>query len=113
MKKKRLCFMNKKKDFAVLKQKGTKIRGRGFFIVCRKNNLTYSRFGFFFPKWTGNAVQRNRFKRWGRRFLQWEKLPVGVDLLLGLEKREKDFYQRINFESFCLSFKKLFLRIEL
>ena len=107
VKTKKLDSINKKKDFILLMREGKRVREMGFFIVYRKNNLAYYRFALFFPKWTGNAVQRNRFKRWTRHFLREKKWTGGLDLLLGFEKREKDFYKMMNYKKICSGFEKL------
>ena len=67
---------------------------------------------FVFARYTGKAVQRNRFKRWARHFLRQKKPPYNMDIIMGFEKREKNFYQRINYETFYATFDKLYTRIQ-
>ncbi len=77
-------------------------------MVYRANQLAHSRFAFVFPRWTGKAVQRNRFKRWSRHFLRNKKSPFNMDLMMGFEKRDKHFYQRMSYEEFCAGFEKIY-----
>ena len=78
----------------------------------KKNGFSYNRFAFFFPRWTGKAVQRNRFKRWARHFVRKRSWPVGLDILLGFEKTEKDFYNNVNYKQFYSGFEKACQNIE-
>ena len=104
--------INKKEDFILLKKKGRRRKKEGFFIIYRKNDLSYCRFILFFPRWTGNAVCRNRFKRWARHFLREKKWSLSIDLLLGFEKKEKNFYKKMNYKNFCSGFEKICQRID-
>ena len=89
-----------------------KIKAQGFFLIYRKSpTSSCSRPKFAFARWTGKAWQRNRFKRWGRHFLREKKPPFNMELTMGFEKREKSFYQRMNYEKFCAGFEKLYTRI--
>lgn len=111
MPKKKWLSLSKKKDFLLLKKEGQKISRGGFFILCRKNKLSFCRFALFFPKWTGRAVYRNRFRRWTRHFLRKKSFPFPADLLLGFEKKEKSFYKTMSYERFCAGFEKIFQRV--
>ena len=111
-KKKRLIFINKKKDFVLLRKKGKREAGQGFFIIYRINGLSYSRFALYFPKWTGKAVQRVRFKRWSRHFIRQKEWSVNLDVLLGFEKREKSFYKVMDYKNFFSGFEKVCRRIK-
>lgn len=97
----------KKPNFAQLKKNGLSQRKKGFFVVYRKNKLPYARFSFVFPRYSGNAVQRNRFKRWARALLNRKQELLGLDLLLGFEKKEKDRYKKMKYKEFCEGFSAL------
>lgn len=112
-KQKKWFSLSKKKDFLLLKRNGRRLKREGFFIIYLKNELSLCRFGLSFPRWTGNAVHRSRFKRWARHFLKEKEDLKGVDLMLGFEKREKDFYKNMKYESFCIGFEKLYRLIQL
>lgn len=111
-KRKRQFFINKKKDFVLLIKKGKREAEQGFFIIYRINGLSYSRFVLCFPKWTGKAVQRVRFKRWSRHFIRKREWSVNLDLLLGFEKREKSFYKVMNYKKVFSGFEKVCQRIK-
>ena len=101
-----------KQDFELLRKKGLKIRQRGFFLIYRKNQLAFSRLAFAFSRRTGNAVQRNRFKRWGRHFLREQKKPFNMDLIMGFEHKKKEEVIDLRYETFYLRFKNLYKRIQ-
>ena len=102
--------IKKKKDFLKIRKQGQRVKDRFFFICFLKNNLSYSRFAFVFPKWTGKAVQRNRFKRWGRSFLKKQTELEGVDVILGFEKTT--LYKPVSYKMFESMFEKLFRRLK-
>lgn len=104
--------LKKKKDFILLKKKGKYLKKQSFFIVYRKNGLSYSRIALFFPKWVGKAVQRNKFKRWARHFVAKQKGEEGLDILLGLKKRERSFYKNMKYKDFYSGFERVFKDIE-
>lgn len=99
--------ITKRKDFVFLKKQGTKLSKAGFFIVYRENNLSYCRFGLCFSKKTGKAVQRNRFKRWARFFFKKQRWKNNIDLLLGFENKDRQFYQNLKYIDFYDGFKRL------
>lgn len=109
-----MVSLKKKSDFLKLRQEGIKVQAGGGFLIYRKNTLSCHRFAWSFSRYTGSAVQRNRFKRWAREFFK-EQEPflgsMGLDLLAGLKKRNKDFYKTINYEKFCQIFKSALRRI--
>ncbi len=107
MKKENKKCSPKKPDFSQLKKNGRSQRQKGFFVVYRKNKLSYARFAFVFPRYSGNAVQRNRFKRWARMLLNQKQELSGLDLLLGFEKKEKARYKKLNYKEFCAGFSAL------
>jgi len=96
-----------KRDIFLLKKKGKRVSKNGFFIIYRKNQLSYCRAVYFFPRWTGKAVKRNLFKRWSRHFVRKNKHFIGLDMLLGFEKKEKDFYKQMNYNQFCTGFESI------
>ena len=109
---KKQTFIRRKKDFILLRRRGKKVRAGGFFVLYRENNLSYNRFALFFPRRTGKAVQRTRFKRWARYFVRGRPWPAGLDIMLGFEEKEKDFYKDMNYKRFFSLFEKICQRIE-
>ena len=76
--------IKKKKDFLVLYKKGYRYKSRYFSLVCLPSALTYSRVGVVASRKVGNAVARNRAKRWMRELFRRNKdlLEPPVDLLI-------------------------------
>ena len=107
-----LGVIRKKQDFKLLRKKGRVLREKGSFIVYRKNEETCTRIALFFPKWTGNAVRRNRFRRWAKCFIREQEWPESLDCLIGFEKKPKDFYQKINYQEFYSNFKNIYERLK-
>ena len=76
--------IKKKSDFTALYKKGNRYRGRYFILVYLSNDLTFSRIGVVASKKIGNAVERNKAKRWARAlFRQHKELLAGsLDLIV-------------------------------
>jgi len=76
--------IRKKKDFLVLYKKGYRYKGRYFTLIGLPNVLPYSRVGVVASRKVGNAVARNRAKRWMRDLFRRNKdlLRSPVDLLI-------------------------------
>ena len=62
-----------KKDFLHLYKKGKRYRGKYFILIYLSNELTLSRVAVVASKKLGNAVQRNRTKRWLRTLFRRNK----------------------------------------
>ena len=65
--------IRKKKDFLHLYKKGKRYRGKYFVLIYLSNELTFSRVAVVASKKLGNAVQRNRTKRWLRTLFRRNK----------------------------------------
>jgi ribonuclease P protein component len=65
--------IRKKKDFLHLYKKGKRYRGKYFVLIYLSNELTFSRVAVVASKKLGNAVQRNRMKRWLRTLFRRNK----------------------------------------
>lgn len=81
--------VRKRSDFGLLRTDGAKAGStRHFTWVVRQRSPedadTETRLGLVVSTRAGNAVVRNRLKRWSRELFrtQREKLPKGIDLLL-------------------------------
>lgn len=76
--------IRKKSDFAALYKKGNRYRGRHFILVYLPNDLTFSRFAVVASKKIGNAVERNKAKRWVRTLFRQNKelLAGSLDLIV-------------------------------
>jgi len=76
--------IRKKKDFIVLYKKGYRYKSKYFNLIGLSNALTVSRVGVVASRKVGNAVARNRAKRWMRELFRRNKdlLVYPVDLLI-------------------------------
>ena len=76
--------IRKKKDFLVLYKKGYRYKSKYFNLIGLSNALTYSRVGVVASRKVGNAVARNRAKRWMRELFRRNKglLEHPIDLLI-------------------------------
>ena len=73
-----------RKDFDLAFRYGSRRRTKNFTIILRPNGLQFSRLGVTVGKKVGNAVKRNRVKRYLREFfrLHKHKLPPSHDVLI-------------------------------
>ena len=58
--------IRKKSDFLSIYKKGNRFRGKYFNLVYLSNELNHSRMAAVASKKVGNAVKRNKAKRWMR-----------------------------------------------
>ncbi|MEO1615194.1 MAG: ribonuclease P protein component [Planctomycetota bacterium] len=80
------------RDFTlVLRRGGVAADGCLVVFTMRNNQIGRSRLGVTIPKRTGNAVHRNRWKRWIRESFrtQQHQLPSGFDFVVRPKKGAK------------------------
>ncbi len=103
---KRVEHIKRPADFKNLFKNGKKVSMLGAKIYFLSNNLPYNRIGFPLPRGFGNAVQRNRAKRFSRETYRNLKihLNTGFDILFLLyPPSEKD-----SFSTRCVQIRTLF-----
>ena len=78
-----------RKDFDLAFRNGSRRQTKNFTIILRANGLEFSRLGVTVGKKVGNAVKRNRVKRYLREFfrLHKHKLPPSHDVVI-IAKRD-------------------------
>ena len=83
------CFSKKerllnRKDFVNLNRIGKRFHSAHFLLYIGKNRLGITRLGIIASKKIGNAVTRNRVKRFIREFFRLHKslMPEGIDILV-------------------------------
>jgi len=71
-------------DFARIYKNGSRYRGRYFNLVYLINDLNHSRMAAVASKKVGNAVKRNKVKRWMRALFRQNKgqLNASLDLIM-------------------------------
>ncbi|MFQ6037461.1 MAG: ribonuclease P protein component [Candidatus Aminicenantales bacterium] len=76
--------IKQKKDFNRLYKKGKRFRGRYFILVYQPNASGHSRIAVVASRKLGNAVERNRIKRWFRDLYRRNKdlLSTSLDLVI-------------------------------
>lgn len=78
--------LSRQSDLKTIFASGKKINTAGAKIVYLNNNLSYSRFAITIVRKYGNAVERNRIKRFFRELyrLNKENISTGKDIILVL-----------------------------
>ncbi|MGD8915479.1 MAG: ribonuclease P protein component [Syntrophobacterales bacterium] len=76
--------LRRRKDFELAFRHGSRRHTKNFAIILRPNGLQFSRLGVTVGKKVGNAVKRNRVKRYLREFfrLHKHKLPPSHDVVI-------------------------------
>jgi ribonuclease P protein component len=76
--------IRKQSDFARIYEGGSRYRGRYFNLVYLTNDLNFSRMASVASKKVGNAVKRNKVKRWMRALFRRNKdmLNASFDLIM-------------------------------
>ena len=76
--------LRRRKDFELAFSHGSRRHTKNFTIILRSNELQFSRLGVTVGKKVGNAIKRNRVKRYLREFfrLHKHKLPPSHDVVI-------------------------------
>lgn len=57
------------------------------------------------PRYVGNAVMRNKLKRWSREFFrETTKNEIAMDVNLVFLKQNKEFYRELTYDNFKEAF---------
>lgn len=109
-------ILKNRADFQNLFKNGKRLYPYNWLIInLQKNNLSTNRYGWTVPKFVGNAVLRNRFKRWGRDYLRHHHSLLSdksYDLNFVWKRKEKGFYKKISREDFEKCFYRAFKAIK-
>ncbi|MBN1273757.1 MAG: ribonuclease P protein component [Candidatus Aminicenantes bacterium] len=84
--------IRKRRDFLYLYKNGKRYRGKYFKLIHYSNNLKKSRIGIVVGKKVGNAVVRNKVKRWMRTLFRKNKNLVKqpMDILIIFKQEIKE-----------------------
>lgn len=69
----------KRREFLHVYETGRKLFSRYSVLFFAANDLSHSRLGVTATKKLGNAVLRNRLKRWTREVYRKQRDPLGLD----------------------------------
>jgi len=77
-----------KRDFLFLFKEGKRYKDKYFNLIYFPNNLNFSRMAIIVSKKVGNAVTRNKMKRWMRDLFRRNKefLKHNLDILIIVKK---------------------------
>lgn len=76
--------IKKKKEFLLIYKKGKHYKGKYFSLIYLSSDLSFSRIAIVASRKIGNAVQRNKIKRWIRNLFRKNKelLKSSVDIVI-------------------------------
>lgn len=97
-------FLRKRGEF-LKTYKGYAVRLPLIVVYARSNGLEQVRFGCTTPRAAGNAVIRNRLRRWAKEIYRRAKLPDGLALdlhvFVGTKAKPKGWdYKEVKFDEF-------------
>jgi len=77
-------------QFRRITSRGFRQGSRGTVVFWEDNGLEFNRYGIAVRKAVGNAVRRNRIRRWTREYLRnsEDKLRTGVDIVILVNRDE-------------------------
>jgi len=91
-------------DIQNLFKKGKRFSTKGAKLFVLENKLQFNRIGFAIPRGYGNAVERNRSKRYSREVYRYYKahLNTGYDIILLIYPGNDSFRTRCaQFSNLC------------
>lgn len=102
--------LSKNSDFLYLLKAGKSIETPYFVLLYSKNQFSYSRIGVSIKRKFGNAVKRNRLKRWVKEiFRQYSRVLAGnFDLMILTRKKLSLKFEEMKFGNITQQLLELF-----
>ncbi|MCB0341536.1 MAG: ribonuclease P protein component [Pseudobdellovibrionaceae bacterium] len=112
MENKKPISIKSRSEFLELKKNGKHFCPTPWLLInYRSRDNGHLKFGMTVPKYVGNAVVRNRIKRWCRESVKRQGPCYSLDVNFVFRKREKEFYRSLTskqiFEACDRAFSKL------
>lgn len=108
--------LKSRSDFQKLFLKGKRFFPSSWLIInYHINESGKLRLGWTVPRFVGNAVLRNKYKRWCRELSRKHFIDLNhssYDINFVFKKAPKDFYKNLEFKSFEMVFKKVVRKIK-
>lgn len=103
--------LKRQSDFQTLRQQGNFSHITHWLAVSYQENHNKNlRWAWTLSRKVGNAVTRNRLKRWGREFIrEFNENDIDINFIFKIKK--SDFYKKISREEFNRAFEKAFEKI--
>ena len=100
-----MISFKKRTEYLFLYKYGRKYYPCPWLIInYKKNDIKTLRLGLTLPAKVGNAVVRNKLKRWSRSYFcnkeKSETQIIHYDLNLNFKPMNKGFYKNLNYEEF-------------
>jgi ribonuclease P protein component len=107
-----LPSLKRQSEFQQLKDEGQFLHITHWLAISYKKNRSESlRWGWSISKKVGNAVTRNRLKRWGKEFVR-EFNKNGMDINFIFKIKDKEFYKKLSHHEFDEAFRKVFKKAQ-
>ena len=112
-KKKKLVVLKNRSDFQYIQKQGQRTHPSSWMIVnFKKNEFGRMRYGWTVPRYVGNAVTRNKLKRWCRECSRRQKeLDPQVDINFVFKRAKKGFYESLKYDEFKKSFEEAIKKV--
>ncbi|KPJ70248.1 hypothetical protein AMJ44_00615 [candidate division WOR-1 bacterium DG_54_3] len=98
-----------KRDFLILFKEGKRYKDKYFNLIYLPNNLDFSRMAVIVSKKVGNAVARNKMKRWVRDLFRRNKehLKHDLDILIIIKEEIQETSWKILRDNYLRAVKSI------
>jgi ribonuclease P protein component len=105
--------LTRRADFLRLKERGRSFHVNQWLLVnFEATERGHLRGGWTIPAYVGNAVIRNRLRRWGREFLRARRSEfAGVDVNFVFKRRDKALFRTLTHAEFTDAMEKMVVKL--